>query len=112
MATPSESEWHVYILDCDGHYYYTGITTDVDRRTREHQTGKTPGARATRGFSRIAQVYAVAIGTRGMALRVEYRLKKLSRKEKRRIVQGQPSAVQLMRLLAINTDETCLAGDA
>lgn len=104
MATPSESKWHIYILDCDGRYYYTGITTDVDRRMREHQTGKTPGARATRGFSMIAPVYAAAIGSRSRALRAEYRLKKLSREEKWRIVQDQPSAAQLMRQLALDTE--------
>lgn len=95
--------WHVYILDCDGRYYYTGITTDIERRTRQHQSGKSPGARATRGFSTIERVYAVAVGSRSEAQRIEYRLKKLSRKEKRRIIREQPSAVQLMRQLAMNT---------
>ncbi|MFH1981686.1 MAG: GIY-YIG nuclease family protein [Pseudomonadota bacterium] len=101
MATPSESAWHIYILDCDGRYYYTGITTDVARRTRQHQMGKSPGARATRGFTRIERVYAVAIGARSAAQRVEYRLKRLSREEKRRIVQEQPPATQLMNRLGI-----------
>lgn len=104
MATPSESRWHVYILDCDGRYYYTGITTDMDRRMREHRSGKPPGARATRGFSKLVPVYAAAVGRRGTALRVEHRLKKLSREEKRRIVREQPSTIALMRLLAMSTE--------
>ena len=97
------SNWYIYILDCDGSYYYTGITTDIERRTRQHRAGKSPGARATRGFSSIERVYAVAVGSRSAAQRIEYRLKKLSRKEKRRIVREQPSAVQLMLQLAMNT---------
>ncbi|NCO18726.1 MAG: GIY-YIG nuclease family protein [Gammaproteobacteria bacterium] len=28
--------WWIYILDCDGRLY-TGITTDPDRRLREHR---------------------------------------------------------------------------
>lgn len=93
--------WYVYILDCDGRYYYTGITTDVERRTRQHQNGKSPGARATRGFTKIERVFSAAIGTRSKALRAEYRLKNLSREEKKRVVREQPAAAQLVRLLGI-----------
>ena len=28
--------WHVYIVECADGTYYTGITTDVDRRINEH----------------------------------------------------------------------------
>lgn len=101
MATPSESEWHIYILDCDGRYYYTGITTDIERRARQHKTGRAPGAKATRGVFKIEVVYTVAVGSRSTAQRVEHRLKKLSREEKRRIVENCPSALQLMRQLGI-----------
>ena len=102
VTTPT---WHVYILDCDRRCYYTGITTDVDRRLAEHRAGRPPGARATRGFKRIEVVYAAAIGPRGTAQRVEHRLKKLTRQEKQRIVAQGPSAAQLMQALGIHGDD-------
>ena len=100
-TTETTAIWYLYILDCDGRAYYTGITTDADRRTRQHQSGRSPGASATRGFSRIERVYTVAIGSRSEAQRAEYRLKRLSREEKGRIVKAQPTAAQLLHQLKI-----------
>lgn len=99
--TPTRTTWYLYILDCDGRYFYTGITTDVDRRLRQHRSGRTPGARATRGFQRIEPVYTVAFDTRSRAQRAEYRLKRLLREEKGRIVKDQPTAAQLLRRLEV-----------
>jgi len=38
--------WILYILECESGAYYTGITTDLDRRFNEHLAGV--GARYTR----------------------------------------------------------------
>jgi len=101
IPTNSDPAWYLYILDCDGRYYYTGITTDVERRLCQHRRGKTRGARATRGFQRIEPAYTVAFDTRALAQRAEYRLKKLLREEKRHIVEDQPTAAQLLRRLGV-----------
>jgi len=47
-------DWHLYILRCANGDLYTGITTDVDNRFKQHQQGK--GAKRKRSrppFSRI-----------------------------------------------------------
>ena len=42
-----DKTWYVYILECGDGTLYTGITDDVLRRLRTHETGK--GAKYTRG---------------------------------------------------------------
>ena len=93
--------WYVYILDCDHRFYYTGITTDVDRRLDEHRQGRMPGAKATRGTKHIELGYAETVGSRSEAQRVEYRIKKLSREDKARIVAKQPPIDRLLEMLGM-----------
>ena len=38
--------WYIYIIECKNNTLYTGITTDIDRRFKEHQKGI--GSRYTR----------------------------------------------------------------
>jgi len=45
MAQPAQTDWQLYVLRCGDGSYYTGITTDVQRRLAQHRAGK--GARYT-----------------------------------------------------------------
>ena len=63
--------WWIYILDCDGRLY-TGVTTDPERRLREHRAGRTRAARFTRGATSAELRYAVAVGGRSLALQAEW----------------------------------------
>ena len=38
--------WYIYIVECSDNTFYTGITTDINRRLLEHNSGK--GAKYTR----------------------------------------------------------------
>jgi putative endonuclease len=92
------SSWWLYILDCDGRFY-TGVTTDTDRRLAEHRAGGSRSARFTRGARRIGLCYRVELEDRGEALRAEARLRKLRRAEKQLIVREQPDAPALRHRL-------------
>jgi putative endonuclease len=46
--------WFVYILRCADDTLYTGITTDVARRVREHNAGVALAARYTRSRRPVA----------------------------------------------------------
>ncbi|MEA1063398.1 GIY-YIG nuclease family protein [Apirhabdus apintestini] len=81
------SNWSLYILHTAGNRLYTGITTDVARRLREHQTGK--GAKALRGQGMLRLVFSHPIGDRALALRVEYRIKQLTRVQKERLIADE-----------------------
>lgn len=73
--------YYVYLLECHGGRLYAGITTDVERRLREHRTGKR-GARFTRAHPPVRIVAAVRVASRATALRLEAAIRKLRRPQK------------------------------
>ena len=76
----------VYVLECGDGSYYTGYTTDLDRRVEEHRDGD--GAKYTRGRGPFRVVHRERFGSRGAALRREAAIKSLARREKERLVAG------------------------
>ncbi|MEE2729424.1 MAG: GIY-YIG nuclease family protein [Pseudomonadota bacterium] len=73
--------WYVYILRCADDTLYTGITTDLARRAREHGEGRA-GARYTRVRRPVQLVYSETVANRSEAARREAAIKKLSRAQK------------------------------
>jgi len=74
--------WFVYILRCADDTLYTGITTDVARRIDEHNAGKAPGARYTRGRRPVRLAYAEEAVNRSAASSREAAIKQLDRSRK------------------------------
>ncbi|MBC8414311.1 MAG: GIY-YIG nuclease family protein [Nitrospira sp.] len=81
-------EWYLYMIRCKDGSLYTGIATDVQRRLQEHQGGK-KGARYLRGRGPLHIVKSMKAGTRSSALKLESRVKKMSKKLKEELVSGQ-----------------------
>jgi putative endonuclease len=79
-------EYYIYMLECDSGAFYTGYTTDIDRRMREHRGGSRR-ARFTAGFRpvRVAACWRLP-GTRSDALKVEAFIKSMNRMEKEALV--------------------------
>ena len=80
--------YYVYIVECADGTFYTGITTDVERRLLEHNYSFR-SAKYTRSRRPVALVYSCLVGTRSQASKEEYRIKKLSRAEKQKIISIQ-----------------------
>ncbi|HEY9036795.1 MAG TPA: GIY-YIG nuclease family protein [Pseudomonadales bacterium] len=78
------SQWFVYLLHCADGTYYTGITTDLERRVREHN-GRSRGARYTRARQPVTLVYHEPAADRSAASQREYVIRTLSRTEKQRL---------------------------
>jgi len=68
---------------------YTGITTDVERRFEEHNSGDKKGSKYLRGKAPLKLVMKKRIGDRSMALRVEAKVKKLPKIKKELLVDGK-----------------------
>jgi putative endonuclease len=68
--------WFVYILFCSDGTLYTGITTDIERRLREHNTGKA-GARYTRSRRPVRLAYREVAASRSEAARREYQIRRM-----------------------------------
>ncbi len=73
--------YFVYILECSDGTLYTGITTDVDRRVKEHNESN-KGARYTKARRPVILAYSANYADRSSASAEEARIKKLSRVEK------------------------------
>lgn len=77
---------YVYILRCADGTLYTGYTTDLDRRIKEHNQGQ--GAKYTRGRSPVELVYSEEYKTRSRAQKREYEIKTYSRQKKLDLVKN------------------------
>jgi len=78
--------WTVYILRCADGSLYTGITQDVARRVAEHNSNGALAARYTRSRRPVALVYQEPAATRSAASKREYRIKRMTRGDKQRLV--------------------------
>ena len=92
--------WFLYVVRRVDGALYTGVTTDVERRLREH-AGARRGARALRARGPLTLAYRVALGPRSLALRAEHRLKRLSRAAKERLIDDEPDADALIAFLGL-----------
>jgi len=73
--------WSVYIIESTTGTLYTGVSTDVQRRFREHAQGRR-GARYFRGAKPRSVVFVEDGHTRSSACRREAAIKRLSRAAK------------------------------
>ncbi len=78
--------YYVYLLECRDGTLYTGFTTDLRRRVGAHNTGK--GAKYTRSRLPVTLVYYEEYETEHEALSREWKIKRLSRTEKLRLIGG------------------------
>ena len=73
--------YFVYIIQCNDQTLYTGITTNLDRRIKEHNGSKL-GAKYTKIRRPVKLVYSKDFINLSVASKEESRIKKLSRLEK------------------------------
>ncbi len=79
--------YYIYILECADGTWYTGWTTDPERRLKVHNSGK--GAKYTRSRRPVRLIYTETFETAVEAQRREYAIKRLTRAQKEAIVAGK-----------------------
>lgn len=77
---------YVYILRCADGTFYTGWTTDPERRTRVHNSGK--GAKYTRARLPVELIYYEEFDDKIEAQRREWAIKQLTRAEKEALTKS------------------------
>lgn len=82
----SASEWFLYLIRTNKGSLYTGITTDVERRFLEHQQGGLKGAKSLKGKGPLTLEFQTRVSDRSRALKLEYRIKQLSKAKKERLL--------------------------
>ena len=81
MKSKVKKYWLVYLLKCADETLYCGITTDINRRIKEHnETAR--GAKYTRGRRPVSLAGFVKVKSRSSALKLEHKIKSLDRKSK------------------------------
>ena len=85
MGEPSGKHWLVYMIRADDGSYYTGITTDMARRWRQHAL-QNNGAKFFRGRRPAALVYLEPGHDRSSASRREAAIKGLTRPAKQQLL--------------------------
>jgi putative endonuclease len=78
----------VYIAKCADDTFYTGYTTNLDKRLVEHNgdgasaSSRSAGAKYTRARRPVEIIYNEKFSSRSEAMQREYAIKKLTRPEK------------------------------
>jgi putative endonuclease len=80
-----ENNYFVYILKCNDGTYYIGYTNDIPKRVKVHNAGK--GAKYTRGRLPVEVVFQQSFETKSEALKQEYKLKRMTRSEKEKLIE-------------------------
>lgn len=80
--------WYLYVIRTVGGCLYAGITTDVTRRYQEHVKGGAKAARFLRANPPRELVFTRRIGSRSLALKVEYQFKQLPKRDKEAVIRA------------------------
>ena len=103
MDTENEeaAQWSLYLIRTAQASLYTGVTTDVQRRFAEHENRdkKNKGAKALRGKGPLKLVFKIVVGNRSDALKLEYKVKKLSRTDKQQLISRTSKLEELITWL-------------
>ena len=75
-----------YMLHCNGGYFYTGHTDDLDRRMAQHQSGALPGF--SRDHLPVKLVWSEEFQTRDDAKAAEKRIKGWGKAKKMALIRG------------------------
>jgi putative endonuclease len=78
--------WQIYIILCSDNSLYTGITTDIERRLRQHESGR--GAKYFRGRQPMELVYLENGHSRSSASKREAEIKRMTRADKSLLVSS------------------------
>ena len=96
----SDRVWFLYLVRTGQGSLYTGITIDVMKRFAEHEQGK-KGAKYLRANGPLQLVYSVELGSRSLASKAEYRLKRLAKSQKESIVKKSLTRAELLQRLKL-----------
>lgn len=80
----SVNKCYTYMVRCADHSLYTGWTVDLKQRVAAHNSGR--GAKYTKNRRPVTLVYYEVFEDKRDAMRREYAIKQLSKKEKEQLV--------------------------
>jgi putative endonuclease len=82
----SDQCWWIYMIRTAKNQLYTGITTNVERRFKQHNTNK--GAKFLRGKQPLTLEWFTEAGTHSDALKLEIQMKKWNKAKKEEFLKA------------------------
>ncbi len=89
--------YYTYIVKCHDNTYYTGYTVNLQKRIATHNNGK--GAKYTRSRLPVTLVYVESYDSKSEAMKREYQIKQLTRKQKESLISSDSNNLSLYQLL-------------
>ena len=83
---------YTYILRCADGSLYTGWTNDLNARIKAHKAGR--GGKYTRAHAPVELVYCESFDTKNEAMRREWHIKQLKRKQKLALIEGKDTGIE------------------
>ena len=90
------NNWYLYLIRCRDNSLYTGISTDVARRFVQHQGKGNAGSKSLKGRGPLSLVFQKHLGTKSLALKVERRVKKMTKERKEKLIKVHDYADQIV----------------
>ena len=78
--------WYFYVVRCSDGSLYAGITTNISRRTKQHNKGNR-GSKYTRSRRPVVLVHRESVQSRVTALKLECKFKALSKDRKEEYIK-------------------------
>ena len=91
------SEWYLYMVRCDDGSLYTGISTDVAHRFAQHRGEGDAGSKYLRGRVPLTLVLQKNLGSKSLALKVERKVKKLSKARKEELIRADTNIDKIIK---------------
>ncbi len=85
MSETAEQNWSVYLIRNNHNALYCGVTNNVERRFKQHESGK--GAKALKGKGPLTLEWSCSFENKSMAMKAEYFIKQLTKTKKELLVQ-------------------------
>ncbi len=82
----TKKPWFLYVVRCSDDTFYTGVTSNIDRRVNEHNHSSN-GAKYTKTRRPVQLIYWRDFKDRSSAQKAEYKFKKLTRGQKEKIIE-------------------------
>ena len=94
------SGWYLYVVRCHDGSLYTGISTDVARRFAQHQGEGNAGSKYLKGRGPLTLVFKKKLGSNSLALKVERRVKKLSKARKEDLIRANTRIDEIIKQIS------------
>lgn len=88
--------YYTYIIRCKDNSLYTGYTSDIKRRVKEHEKGINSKYTRAKGFEKL-EVYFIS-DTKSSAMKLESYIKKLTRKKKLLIIDNPEKLLEELEI--------------